>query len=196
MTVECFWMEEIDQVRVSLRRYVSSSDCPAHGIHDARVEVGVEHHPIGESILIKSGRGEYADDDRWPTHCECGHEFGSDCKEQVFKERLYRHERDGPDAIYTLRTAPPGAMWDAKWRDRTGPDGRSLMVKCPNGAQWFIDGRASNCTRPDDDEHRCWVREGEPPNITAGKNGNTCSAGAGSIQAGDYHGFLRNGKFT
>ncbi len=28
------------------------------------------------------------------------------------------------------------------------------------------------------------------------KNGLTCAAGAGSIQAGDYHGFLRDGEFT
>jgi hypothetical protein len=49
---------------------------------------------------------------------------------------------------------------------------------------------------PDDGEHRCWVRHGEPPRITVDKNGPTCQAGAGSILAGDYHGFLRDGAFT
>jgi hypothetical protein len=66
------------------------------------------------------------------------------------------------------------------------------MVMLPNGIEWMIDGQASNCTRPNED-HFCWVRTGEPPNVTVGKDGNTCAAGAGSIQARDYHGFLRNG---
>lgn len=49
---------------------------------------------------------------------------------------------------------------------------------------------------PDDAEHRCWIRHGEPPLITVDKNGLTCAAGAGSIQCRDYHGFLRDGSFT
>jgi hypothetical protein len=82
-----------------------------------------------------------------------------------------------------------------------GPDGRCLVVVCPNGCEWMIDGPASNCTMPQDrgpfsSSHRCWVRHGEPPNITVDKAGRTCAAGAGSIQAGDYHGFLRDGAFT
>lgn len=74
--------------------------------------------------------------------------------------------------------------------------GRHLHAVLPNGIPWNIDSRAANCDRPDDREHRCWVRTGEPPHITAGKGGDTCSAGAGSIAAGDYHGFLIDGAFT
>lgn len=74
-------------------------------------------------------------------------------------------------------------------------DGRHLVAVLPTGEHWDIDSRANNCTRPDDRLHRCWVREGEPPNITAGKAGNTCSAGAGSIATSNWHGFLRNGEF-
>lgn len=99
----------------------------------------------------------------------------------------------------TIRDAPPGAMWDAWWYPWKGPDGRSLMVRCPNGRDWSIDGRASNCTLPDDQEHRCWVRTGDPPSVTVSKSApgqRTCSAGGGSIQAGDYHGFLRDGRLT
>jgi hypothetical protein len=100
-----------------------------------------------------------------------------------------------------------------------GPDGLSLWVKCPNGRLWGIDSRASNCdskcktcggpysahykgqdyhckTFVESRPHKCWVRHGEPPMLTVDKNGLTCGAGAGSIQAGDYHGFLRNGQFT
>lgn len=82
---------------------------------------------------------------------------------------------------------------------RSGPQ---LSVICPNGVPWIIDSRASNCTMPDDLEHRCWIRHGEPPTITVDKNGLTCAAGAGSIMAHgwnggfDYHGFLTNGEFV
>lgn len=73
-------------------------------------------------------------------------------------------------------------------------DGRHLHVVLPNGHPWDIDSRANNCDRKDDRTHRCWVREGDPPNVTAGKTGgNTCTAGGGSILSGSYHGFLRNG---
>jgi hypothetical protein len=76
-----------------------------------------------------------------------------------------------------------------------GPDGKSLIVLTPGG-WWYIDSRASNCTRPDDSIHKCWCRHGEPPNITVDKNGNTCNAGAGSILMRSYHGFLWNGELT
>lgn len=59
---------------------------------------------------------------------------------------------------------------------------------------WYIDGRASNCTKPDDNEHRCWCRHGsygEPLHVD--KIGNTCQAGAGSIAVSGFHGFLHNG---
>ena len=35
-----------------------------------------------------------------------------------------------------------------------------------------------------------WIKNA---NITVDKNGNTCSAGGGSIMGRTYHGFLRNG---
>jgi len=77
-------------------------------------------------------------------------------------------------------------------------EGPQLTVVCPNGSQWTIDSRASNCTMPYDYAHRCWVRHGDPLTepVTVDKNGLTCAAGGGSIQAGDYHGFLTNGVLT
>lgn len=96
----------------------------------------------------------------------------------------------------TLREAPDGAMWDAFWLHGVpswcGDDGRAIICRVPNGHDWQIDGPASNCTRPNE-AHHCWVRHGEPPNLTVDKNGNTCAAGAGSILTKDWHGFLRNG---
>lgn len=89
----------------------------------------------------------------------------------------------------------PGAMYFADWYQRKGPDGHHLIVKTPGGL-WHVDGRANNCTRPDDREHYCWVRHGVAPDITVDKDGNTCGSGC-SIGQGldfrDYHGFLRGG---
>jgi hypothetical protein len=81
----------------------------------------------------------------------------------------------------------------ARWH---GPDGKFLIAVCPGGHHWHIDGKASNCTKPSDEVHKCWIRHGEPPNLTVDKNGDTCAAGAGSIQTPNWHGFLRNGVFT
>ena len=110
-----------------------------------------------------------------------------------------------------IRDFPIGAMWRASWlmsEQRKSPDGWQLFdwdwdnlfegplhVKTPGG-DWNIDSRASNCTRPDDRTHRCWCRHGEPPNLHVDKAGDTCSAGAGSIICGNYHGFLHHGYLT
>jgi hypothetical protein len=101
-------------------------------------------------------------------------------------------------------TAPPGAMWFAEWMsDLAGgaflggrPADGWLVVRLPNGHDWMPDTRASNCTLPDDNDHRCWVRHGAPPNVTVDKNGRTCAAGAGSIASGSYHGFLQAGQLV
>lgn len=82
---------------------------------------------------------------------------------------------------------------------RAGSDGRAIACKTANYT-WHIEGRASNCTMPHDDEHRCWVRHGTVgERLTVDKNGPSCLAGAGSLFMGRYdewHGFLRDGKLT
>lgn len=159
------------------------------------------------------------DDPRWPSRCACGYEFTADDSWQVNFDGLYEAHggaRDGE--LWTLRDAPVGAMWDASlyrsdgetegpW---IGPDGLCLVVKTPGG-DWLVDSEASNCTRtqwtPADGggkrwtgrTHYCWIRHGDPrkpETLHVDKNGNTCSAGAGSIQAGSYHGFLHHGELT
>lgn len=96
---------------------------------------------------------------------------------------------------------PPGAMWYASESysegvGNPGPDGRHLYVMTPGG-MWGIDGSAANCTRPTErKQHHCWVRHGEPPNVTIDKNGETCGCGCSiGVPYPDmkYHGFLRNG---
>lgn len=76
------------------------------------------------------------------------------------------------------------------------PCSQHLYVVCPDGVWWDIDSRSNNCTMRTDKIHHCWVRHGTPPNITVDKNGATCNAGAGSIQTGSWHGFLRNGELV
>jgi len=123
-----------------------------------------------------------------------------DGEQRLDARQLYRRA-DGEPGEWTLADAPPGAMWYCEWmRGCEGgpwmggdpPDGW-LAVRLPNGHDWMPDTRARNCTMPEDNAHRCWVREGEPPNVTVTKNGPTCGAGAGSIGSGSYHGFLRGG---
>jgi hypothetical protein len=50
----------------------------------------------------------------------------------------------------------------------------------------------------DDMAHFCWVRHGRPEdgNLHVDKNGQTCSAGGGSIDTGKWHGFLHNGELN
>jgi hypothetical protein len=217
VTVTCFWLEPTDLTQVGLRRYRSSgsepkNECPREGgwgYHGALVILGQapvvwsDTRPEGHSHWFRESDDRYGvagfaypgrDDPRWPSRCECGYEFTDDDAWQEWEDRLYRRSDTGE--LVTLRDAPDGAMWDAGWYPWKGPDGRSLVMKCPGGSDWTIDGRASNCTLPGDNEHRCWVRHGDVPQITVDKNGLTCAAGAGSIQAGNYHGFLRNGVFT
>lgn len=218
MGIQCFMLLRQDGLaQVGLRRYVSKRDrpevpdCPLMpgeaSYHQAMtcrqiVPVTVTSERPRDGWLHVDQEGHYGaavfdwppdGDPAWPGACDCGYPFDSEDRHQRWVESVWSRADNGD--LTTTRDAPPGAMWDAWWTGRKGPDGRSLMVKCPNGAQWAIDGRASNCTLPDDHEHRCWVRHGEPPNVTVGKDGLTCQAGAGSIQAGDYHGFLRGGAF-
>ncbi len=204
MRIRCFFLEPTDRVRVSLRRYANEKDrgnCPLYpgkwSYHTTLVAIGEEPIERDDRGYISNGlkAPEPHDDPRWPTQCQCGYAFQEDDEWQRFTEQIYR--RTDTDEEMTIRDAPAGAMWYAPWLDDMyvpqGP--HCLMVKTPGG-EWNVDGCANNCTMKDDwkqEQHHCWVRSGEPPNITAGKDGPTCSAGAGSIQCGHYHGFLRNG---
>lgn len=103
-----------------------------------------------------------------------------------------------PDgSIVKYGDLPVGAAWWVERWYRRGPDGKTLAVKVP-GRVWMPDERASNCTRPNDNEHRCWVRHGsiEDGTLHVDKAGNTCAAGAGSIVVPGWHGFLHNGHLV
>lgn len=190
---------EENGTRAWLRVYWGD-DCPScggsgkPGYHNARIYLT----ETGDIADWKLG-GEVADypDDKWPTKCDhCSAVVTPDAIRQVFRKRRYDSPSGDPE---------PGDLYFIDWyRAQAGGcvfhgdtcDGKHLFAILPNGDQWDIDGRASNCTMPKDNVHRCWIRSGTPPDLTVGKNGNTCKAGAGSIMSGNYHGFLRNGSFT
>ena len=212
--VKTFWLERTDQVAVGLRRYSrgeGGSTC-ADGYHHALVYTGLEPAEYRESNGYRTLaiRPDVAHDDpRWPHTCAqlCGYEFTDDDQWQEWQEQVYRRTDTGElRVLHQSAPAPeapaaePGATWDAWWMPENwkGADGIALMVRCPDGHDWHVDSRASNCGLPDDNVHKCWVRHGDPREcrVTVDKNGVTCSAGAGSIQTPNWHGFLRDGQLV
>lgn len=217
MGVKCFMVTETERFHASLRRFVySSKSTPCPGPYKTHNADGPE---IGIVVGVRDSEGYWSldaiedatrppkDDPRWPKKCDsCDYLFADADEWQLFTDHIYVDET-GKE--HSLRKPTPGMMWDAFWAGEwaKGPDGKSLVVVCPNGAQWMIDGHASNCTMPNDSgpygvAHRCWTRTGTPPLISVSKAyGKTCAAGGGSIQAGNYHGFLgingaQPGEFT
>ena len=198
--VRTFWLEPSPFVRRELRVFRKTWNMPDDV--QARTCRCDESTPLGDFDLPVDEPTLTREVDPQPGHPQactaCGRRFDPVNDEyQHFEERLYR--RSDTSELVTLRGAPPGASWDATWYHDLphlcGPDGLAVIVRCPDGHDWHLDGRCSNCTKPDDWEHRCWVRHGDPrkAELTVDKNGNTCGAGAGSIQTPKWHGFLRAG---
>lgn len=208
MSTPCFLIEATDRCTRALWRGSETSgppDCGAYH-HFAYRVIGpggkIRKHK-GGTYSVPKGRWVPRSDPRWPTTCDtCGAALVKPWSRQG-GDRLYRRVDTGQE--YSLRDAPPGAIYRAEWYEDAwpGPDGKSYVCVTPGGA-WMIDGMANNCTRPDDwklpagdpGRHWCWIRSGEAPRFTVNKAGRTCAAGAGSIQAGSYHGFLQNGVLT
>lgn len=203
--IKCFLLDPNGRTLVSLRRYRSIKDrneCPGGNgyYHNASVPIEEEQTEHDEEGRIINGLKPMPshDDPRWPTQCHyCGYAFQESDEWQREVSTIYRRTDTGEEM--TIENAPVGAMWYAPWLDRfhaPQDDRGNLMVKTPGG-DWDIDSQCSNCTMKDDrkqEKHHCWVRHGTAPNITVDKQGGpTCAAGAGSIQCGSYHGFLRSG---
>lgn len=177
--IQCFWTEPTAEEAVSLRRYSSGSKCSGEmGIHDASADIGRAPKNDGP---MRSGKGAFSDDTRWPVNCSCGYVFVETDDWQVFRTTVYR-AADGRE--WPLRELPPGAMYDAAWYHEmphmTGPDGVALIVMLPGGGYnyWHVDGQANNNPAP-----QGWTRTGTVPNVTANP----------SILTPRYHGWLRNG---
>lgn len=215
--VQTYWLEPTDERRIGLRVHTTPRDeetaagfgCE-HGHHSALIYTGraavVEDGVRGSETVYDDDPGDGAP---WPTACDrCGASL-ADGKRQVWSLRIWRRTDTGEErfihsnpevAAPDVPIAEPGASWNAHWMPSAAnqPDGRYLMIRLPNGHDWAVDSRASNCGSPDDNVHRCWIRHGNPREcrVTVDKNGVTCSAGAGSIQGGDWHGFLRDGQLV
>jgi hypothetical protein len=193
--------------RVALRRYVT-------GVGDFTCEAGF-HKAVAwtgetvETLVDEHGRRPLerplyaADDPRWPAGCDgCDYRFTADDERQVWLEQVYARADTGelrvlhstvhPDDIVP---AEPGAMWDAVWMPEQwrGPDGISLMVRCPRG-----DGSAGSSDWPVDmpstDSGGRWARSGDPrrgrvtvsPSIWIGPRNDPAS----------YHGWLQSGVLS
>jgi hypothetical protein len=213
---QTYWLEPTKTVAVGLRRYTSPPwatgeprDCE-HGWHDVLVYIGRDEAQFNEHGYRDSwSEAPQHDDPRWPTRCErCDYVFTAEDTWQPWSELIYQQPGTGKE--YVIHSNPacsaqavgapqaaPGACYDAWWYHRKGPDGISLAVVLPNQNVWLVDSEANNCTRKGE-SHYCWIRKGDPKagTVTVGKDGNTCAAGAGSIQSGEYHGFLQNGVLT
>lgn len=202
--IKCFYLEHTDRCRRVLTVTTWNRGCP-DGMGGALCCVA--RWPLDEVYYPMNGGSVPAellvpqDHPAWPTICDrCSrplvNDDGKPADRQTHLRRIYRCPEDNREML--LREAPPGAMWFADWMIQPngwyrGPDGHCLIVKVPGNHDWMVDSRANNCTLPNDNEHRCWVRHGLVPNITVDKNGLTCQAGAGSILVPNWHGHLRNG---
>jgi len=211
--LSCRFIKE-NGTKAWLRVFWGSQEClnrwgpgrPGH--HNARV-------PLTETDVVADwdlgGSADDYPDDRWSSVCDHCSEavpleklgpdlpYNEQVHRQVFRKRRYNTASGAPepgDMFYSIWRQVPtenGTRCSCTW---SNCDGQHLYVILPNGSEWDVDSRARNCTLKDDETHRCWVRVGDPPNVTAGKTGHTCSAGAGSIAVPGWHGFLRGGKLV
>lgn len=182
----------------SLTRYASSK-CKCGKRKNDSCYNGSPIEVVESDVKLPSGDVPWPrDDPKWPTTCKhCG---GPIVDGDYWVHHAHLYQRPGHEELFALQKAPVGACWDATWYHdiRVGPDGRSLIVKCPLGHDWWLESRASNCTLPKDHEHYCWVRHGKPEDGTlhVDKDGLTCKAGGGSIIYRGWHGHLHNGVLT
>lgn len=185
------------------QRIYWTGECKGRDYHNA-MSVGARVY-IDQDTEYSADPRDYPDG--WPTHCDkCGLEIPAQtAPHQILKRDLYQAPDGGE---FTTDTAEPGDLLYVEcWKGYgescpyswTNCAGYHLYCVLPTGRHWVIDSRAQNCTMPQDKEHRCWVRHGDPENgdvVHVDKLGHTCGAGAGSIAVEGYHGFLHNGSLT
>ena len=233
--LEAFVAEETDQHRVWLRTYSNElHSCKSkYGTHNGLYHVGdltIDHKTSAtDKVYCVNGvvLSYPPEDNRWPTVCDaCGtflDRSSQNIRTHIHTRRIYRHAVTGER--WQMDEIPNGALWRATWMEADAtsgpmyhtPDGQIWMGKTPDGHEWTIDGRASNCDSPckncgeafnkhkggvdrcknyeDAKPHNCWIRKGTAPLFTVGKDGPTCGAGAGSILTDKWHGFLRAGRW-
>lgn len=222
--IRCFLVEENGQVLVSLRRFTFSTgslcEKAPYGGHEASVQIGEHPRVLDADGYLPMLETDH-NDPRWPKTCMyCDYVFQIEDEWQTNQRQTYAPApgNDGPEGVewkWTQHELPAGAMFFPSWFQSTDEtpnplpgylsptEGSVLLVVCPawaddtGTAEWIVDSYASNCDRKGE-VHHCWCRHGQAPWITVDKNGDTCSAGAGSIWVNmssgrGWHGFLRDG---
>jgi hypothetical protein len=200
MPIKCRLINEIGK-RVYIRTYWEGS-CPTYGgsYHNAMNKL--YDIPLGETFVIRDLKEGEFNRSLYPIKCDhCDELVPFNSKFQLFGERLYDNQsgRPEPGDIYYADWYhhPESKKALCRWDNCNDPRGHRIVV-LPNKLTWDLDSRASNCTMKEDRLHRCWVVNGEVPDLQVDKNGHTCNAGAGSIDAGNppnnYHGYLHNGE--
>ncbi len=181
MPWKMFIATETDFACQGLRRY-SSNECAGGEMsyHNAEVVINPKLSVVGTDLVTKTDlEDEFQGDPRWPSHCGCGYKFHPEDHWQVNVNRLY--DGDGREP-FTLREAPIGATWYAKWLDHpmyVGPDGKAWCVMLPGGSEWVVYGPSG--------DGKPWNVKGMPPLITVSP----------SIVIGKlYHGYIRNGEIS
>lgn len=187
-------IKEIGTV-ATLRLYWGDA-CPGPwGCHNAEL-------PLGRSDKIDDHKAWGSPPDypaeRWPVKCDhCLATPPPEAKHQVFTAKLYDTASGHPEPGDLFeRECYAQTRWGRCAWGWTNCTGRHLIGILPNGHEWDICSRCSNCTMRDDNTHRCWIVSGEPPAVDVGKGGHTCAAGAGSIGVPGWHGFLRSGVWV
>jgi hypothetical protein len=181
--------------KIRVQRYWGEGCQGYSGNHQAESEFSYPTMTDDKEVRAKMDE-HFRDSANWPAHCKfCGAPVPEDAKTCAGTKSIYDSGSDKPEPgdMFYAQMHEPEEFCYAGWENC---DGKHLHVVLPNGRNWDIDSRASNCTMPQDKTHRCWVRHGEPSNVHVDKNGHTCQAGAGSILSGDYHGFLHNGELV
>lgn len=123
------------------------------------------------------------------------------CGKKPNPEDKVHHSRSLGPYFNTASGRPePGDLWYSEYPpiDHFWDNKKDLNLYCclPNGVHWNIDSRANNCPWKENRTHRCWKRSGNPEDGTIHVEHGDCPVGAGSIQAGDYHGFLHHGHLN
>lgn len=215
--IRCFLLEPVELERIHLRRFCWDGNCPQHNGRAHRARVKIYEGPIGSV----AERSIAETDPRWPAACSCGYAFAAADQRVVDYDQLYKRGDTGQ--LLELHEAPDGAIHRATWLEGNpewcGPDGQSWICRVPSRHDWMIDSRASNCDSPcktcgvkysdhnkkkpcdryvDARPHKCWVRSGIAPALSAGKGakGQSCTAGGGSILTPEYHGHLVKGELV
>lgn len=216
------WLRECG-MRAVLRVFWGDdcADCigsGSKGYHNAEIHL-VDSNRIGDFDL--GGSPSDHPEQCWPRACDhcsapvppttkipcmCGDPNCSAVRTTPSRQVHHRRMYSTPSGEVIDRPAI-GDAWLADWWHHddgscgiwSNCDGKHVIVKLPGGVEFDAMSRASNCTMKDDRSHRCWRVHGNletGAGLTFDKNGLTCNAGAGSIQLGNWHGYVKQGFIT